>query len=430
MLKTRRLSFVVTVLLTGLFVSSALTSNVPTALASDITETISFTGTDQTFTVPAGVSSLSVALSGAQGGVADINAIGNPGRGGFIAVNIAVATGETFKIVVGGQGQGFTFSPPLGVVSGGWPNGGSGSIGSLDPRGYGSGGGGSTAMYRTTNNVDTLIVVAGGGGGHDYYTGGAGGITGGSSLSDPVPFDIVSEASGGTGSAGGAGACFDDDVDAPVSVVCSESGTSMQGGSAHVAYGGGGGGGGYFGGGAGISKGSGSGGSSWWNSSLATKTSDLTGVKNGNGEVTITYSVASTTTIPTTTSPTTTTVPTTTSPTTSPSTTAPPITTAPVVTTPVATSPAQSIVITGQQKLCSVRRGKSISRTCISTNAKITIPSTAKVVIKVAASSSKICRVSGASVKTLKIGTCSLSLTVTPKKGKAKTYRTKVTVLK
>ena len=417
--KTRRLSFVLTVLLTGLFVSSALTSNVPTALASDITETISFTGTDQTFTVPAGVSSLSVALSGAQGGLAAINAVGNPGRGGFIAVNIAVTTGETFKIVVGGQGQGFTFDPPPGVISGGWPNGGSGSIGSADPRGYGSGGGGSTAMYRTTNNVDTLIVVAGGGGGHDYYTGGAGGITGGNSISDPVPFDIVNEATGGTSSAGGEGACFDDDIDVPLSVVCSESGTSMQGGSADPTYGGGGGGGGYFGGGAGITKGSGSGGSSWWNSSLATKTSDLTGVRNGNGEVTITYSVASSTTVPTTTSPTT-----------SPSTTAPPITTAPVVTTPVATPPAQSIVITGQQKLCSVRRGKSISRTCISTNAKITIPSTAKVVIKVAASSSKICRVSGTSVKTLKIGTCSLSLTVTPKKGKAKTYRTKVTVLK
>ncbi|CAB4649570.1 unannotated protein [freshwater metagenome] len=419
MTKTRRLSLGITILFMGVFVSSEVISQVPAALASDTTETFSFTGTDSTFTVPAGVTSLSVALSGAQGGIAAINAIGTPGRGGFIAVNIPVTTGETFKIVVGGQGQGFTFDPPIGVVPGGWPNGGAGSIGSLDPRGFGTGGGGSTAIYRTTNNVDTLIVVAGGGGGHDFYFGGAGGITGENSLSNPVPFDIISEASGGTGSAGGAGACFDDDIDAPISVVCSESGTSMQGGSAHVSYGGSGGGGGYFGGGAGITKGSGSGGSSWWNNSLATKTSDLSGVRSGNGELSITYSVAASTTTPSTSTSST-----------APVGTTPPATIPPVVTTPATTSPPQSIGITGQQKLCSVRRGKSITRTCISTNAKITIPSTSKVVIRVAASSSKICRVSGASVKTLKIGTCSVSLTVTPKKGKAKTYKTKVTVLK
>ena len=423
MTKTRRLSLSITILFIGLFVSSEVISHTPAALASDFTETFSFTGTHSTFTVPAGVTSLSVALSGAQGGVADINAIGHPGRGGFIAVNIAVTTGETFKIVVGGQGQGFSFDPPTGVVLGGWPNGGAGSIASLDPRGFGTGGGGSTAMYRTTNNIDTLIVVAGGGGGQDMYFGGAGGITGASSLSNPVPFDLVSEASGGTGSAGGAGACFDDDIDNPVSVVCSESGTSMQGGSAHVSYGGAGGGGGYFGGGAGITKGSGSGGSSWWNSSLATKTSDLSGVRGGNGEVAITYSVAASTTTPSTSTPST-----------APSTTTPVVTTAPTTTSPAVTTPAtaptQSIGFSSQETLCSVKRGRSISRSCISTNAKIAIPSMSKVVIKVAASSSNICKVSGASVKTLKIGTCSVSLTVTPKKGKAKTYKTKVVVLK
>jgi hypothetical protein len=48
--------------------------------------------------------------------------------------------------------------------------------------------------------------------------------------------------------------------------------------------------------------------------------------------------------------------------------------------------------------------------------------------IKVAVSSKKICKVSGSSVKTLKTGTCSISAKVTPKKGKAKTYKIKVAI--
>jgi hypothetical protein len=43
-------------------------------------------------------------------------------------------------------------------------------------------------------------------------------------------------------------------------------------------------------------------------------------------------------------------------------------------------------------------------------------------------SSSKICKVSGSSVKTLKSGTCSTTIKVTPKKGKTKSYKAKVIV--
>ena len=78
---------------------------------------------------------------------------------------------------------------------------------------------------------------------------------------------------------------------------------------------------------------------------------------------------------------------------------------------------------------CSVKKGRAISRSCLATNAGITIASSSKVVIKVVASSAKVCKVSGSTVKTLKAGTCSTTVSVTPKSAKkATTYTVKVAV--
>jgi hypothetical protein len=72
---------------------------------------------------------------------------------------------------------------------------------------------------------------------------------------------------------------------------------------------------------------------------------------------------------------------------------------------------------------------KSASAKSIATFAKLKVLSTSKVGMKVVASSAKFCRVSGTTLKGLKAGSCKVTVTVTPKKGKAisKTVTMKVT---
>jgi hypothetical protein len=107
----------------------------------------------------------------------------------------------------------------------------------------------------------------------------------------------------------------------------------------------------------------------------------------------------------------------------------PPTVTLPTETTPTATpktSPTTAPNLTTSD--CTVKKGRTISRTCLAKNAQIVLASTSKVSIIVLPSSSKICKVIGSSVKTLKSGTCSTTLKVTPKKGGAKIYKAKVVV--
>ena len=102
---------------------------------------------------------------------------------------------------------------------------------------------------------------------------------------------------------------------------------------------------------------------------------------------------------------------------------------APVVVTPTTVPAVQSISpVVVVSANCSVKKGKTISKTCLAKNAKIVLASTSKVSITVSSSSAKICKVSGSSVRTIKSGTCSTTMKVTPKKGKAKSYKVKVVV--
>lgn len=66
-----------------------------------------------------------------------------------------------------------------------------------------------------------------------------------------------------------------------------------------------------------------------------------------------------------------------------------------------------------------IRINKSTTAKSIAVYAKLTVASTSKLSVKVAAASSKYCKVSGSSLKGIKTGTCKMTLTVTPKKGKA-----------
>jgi hypothetical protein len=123
-------------------------------------QTFGFTGGDQYYTVPAGVTTITVELWGASGGDSDP---GVGGAGGYVIAQVPVSTGQVLTVRVGG-------APGDRDPVGGWPNGGSGD------GGCGSSGGGSTSLLLGTS----VWVEAGGGGGadHDPNDGGAGGSQG------------------------------------------------------------------------------------------------------------------------------------------------------------------------------------------------------------------------------------------------------------
>jgi hypothetical protein len=160
----------------------------PHALAA--TKTFGFTGAAQSWTVPAGVSKATFVVSGAQGGAFD-GRLG--GLGGRVTATIAVTSGETLQVNVGGPGgQG---------TEGGFNGGGDASCAA-------AGGGGSSDVRRDKDG-DTVFALgerllgAGGGGGAAGNDGGAGaGATGGAGGTGAI---CTGGGTGGTGAIGGSG---------------------------------------------------------------------------------------------------------------------------------------------------------------------------------------------------------------------------------
>lgn len=172
----------------------------PSAVCVAGTASFNSTGSDQTWVVPAGCSSVTVKMWGAAG------AGGYGGAGGFSMANLDVTGGESLTIIVGS--------------SGGYGGGGSGIYG-------GGTGGGRSAIRRST----TELMTAGGGGGAGASAGRQGGAGGGAS----------GQACGDGGAAGG---------------TQSSGYAQYQGANSNnsgATYFGGGGGGGYWGGGGGSS---------------------------------------------------------------------------------------------------------------------------------------------------------------------------------
>jgi hypothetical protein len=142
------------------------------------------TGTEQAFTVPAGVTSVHIVAVGAKGG----GALG--GVGGTATADLAVTPGQTLYVEVGGIGQ---FGPAGfngGGSGGGFPSGGSGG-GASDVR---------TVARATAGSSTSRLLVAGGGGGAAYDDSGNGGFGGGTQGGN---------GSGGSGGAGGTQASGD-----------------------------------------------------------------------------------------------------------------------------------------------------------------------------------------------------------------------------
>ena len=235
------------------------------------TASFSYTGAAQPYTVPPGVTQISVTAKGAQGGsaynlgnISGHNAVG--GSGARVNAMLTVTPGEILNIYVGGQGAFYNYNS--GGGSGGYNGGGSVSS-------DGGAGGGATDIRRGGTAQSNRILVAGGGGGPADYpgTGGSGGApNGGTGMNS-----MGSNPTGGTGGTQTAGG--------------SSGGALGQGGDA-TASSAGSGGGGYYGGGAGSLVKAGGGGSSWVTTSGSSNTAMTAGANSGNGSLTIVPALA------------------------------------------------------------------------------------------------------------------------------------------
>jgi len=182
------------------------------AFAATGVATFSATGTNQAFTVPAGVSGIVAELFGARGGAGfvapfTVPVSSQPGAdGGHATATLAVTPGQNLEVAVGGHG--------IDGAAGGFNGGGDGSVG---PGGCcsGGGGGGATdvragacATTLTCGLVDRVLVAGGGGGAgggsNATTTGGAGGGTAGAAGADSIA-PVASGGGGGAGPSGGGG---------------------------------------------------------------------------------------------------------------------------------------------------------------------------------------------------------------------------------
>ena len=175
-------------------------------------ETFHYTGSEQSFTVPAGVTQLTVVALGARGGGTEARA-----HGGRVYAVIPVTPGERLAVFVGGEGS---------RTSGGFNGGGNAGGSAYDCYCLGYGGGGASDIRQGGDKLrDRVLVVGGGGGGggkgNDYSThGGTGGKGGGSSGLAGEPGQ---RGAGGGGGGGGSG-CF----------YCGTPGGGGGGGSSYV----------------------------------------------------------------------------------------------------------------------------------------------------------------------------------------------------
>lgn len=150
-------------------------------------QTYSSQGSD-TYTVPAGVTSLTVRMwggGGGGGGGAATNLGGAGGGSGYVIETITVTPGEVLNVYVGGGGAGGTYN------SGGNAAGG------------GGGGGGYSSLYRSATALAIAAGGGGGGGARNATIGAAGGAGGGTS--GIIGATVSGGGAGGPGLAGSGG---------------------------------------------------------------------------------------------------------------------------------------------------------------------------------------------------------------------------------
>jgi hypothetical protein len=238
------------------------------SMMAQSSQVFNYTGVQQTFIVPNGVTSITVDAYGAQGGS---NWSGNVNYGGYVQADIPVTPGTTLYIYVGGQPSG---------LAGGFNGGGIGETG-------GAGGGGASDIRIGGTTYADRVVVAGGAGGAGtwfnlHVVGGlGGGLIGGNGYRDN-PSTLGGD--GGTQTSSGNGTCvsFNNPVVAGgFGFGGAPSGCGCQG------YGGGG---GWYGG-AGSGNCRGGGGGSSYTIPGATNVTHTQGIRMGDGQITLTWTV-------------------------------------------------------------------------------------------------------------------------------------------
>lgn len=219
-------------------------------------KTFKYTGKEQTFKVPAGVTQLAVVALGGEGaGFSVYPSTAAPGRPGRVYAIIPVHPGEKLYVFVGGSG-----------THGGFNGGGAGGSNDYNGSYTGNPGGGASDVRKGGDTINDRIIVAAGGGGagnavraYNYSFGGNGGglagRPGGAGSSDSGGGGGGgTQRQGGSGGAGGPGcgtSCGDKGQ--PGENGALGVGGGGGGGASNDFYtaGGGGGGGGYYGGGGG-----------------------------------------------------------------------------------------------------------------------------------------------------------------------------------
>lgn len=277
-----------------LFVALAFLLLPSIASAATTTEAFSFTGSIQSWTVPAGVSSIKLSTVGAAGGASNVaDTFPGNGLGGASTGTFLVSAGQTYWYCVGGQGLG---GAGISTGVGGFCGGGNAGSG---PSGAGGGGGGMSWFgLANTFGTSTIIQVGAGGGGADNADGdGAGGPGGGAGggATGQNAFDVQTQCSvgattggtqtaGGTGCTGGGGAG-----------TSGGGGFGGVGGSTASGRGAGGGGAGWYGGGGGgaglAGRAQGGAGGSSFASSTITASTTAQGLNAVTGTITISYTI-------------------------------------------------------------------------------------------------------------------------------------------
>jgi hypothetical protein len=210
----------------------------PATAGASVT-TFSYTGGEQTYTVPAGVSGLSVTAIGARGG-GPVSCCLAAGRGAVVSGVVSVTPGQVLYVEVGGSG---------GFPAGGF-NGGGDSPTLIGLSVYGGGGASDVrtlAMSAGVISLNSRLIVAAGGGGSGYpaAAGGDAGAAGGSSPGSSVG------GGAGTQTAGGAGGCDALQAGCGMDGSLGNGGAGGSSGNGAQAREGAGGGGGLYGGGGG-----------------------------------------------------------------------------------------------------------------------------------------------------------------------------------
>ena len=246
-------------------------------------QTFNYSGGAQSFTVPCGVTSLSIDARGAGGntGIGSWASYGNniPGLGARTQTTITVTPGQLLNIHVGGQ-------PSAGYL-GGYNGGGNGGTGYS--AGEEGGGGGGASDVRSAGNAlgDRLVVAAGGGGAGANCTGGGSHGGNGGNPNGYIGSTCEAGITGGDGATQGGGGAGG--VDGLYFYWPSgNAGVLGIGGTAGPTTLGGGGGGGFYGGGGGCFTGGG-GGSGYVTPIGTSGTSYTTGFNGGNGQIIISW---------------------------------------------------------------------------------------------------------------------------------------------